>query len=258
MKQLIAILLLISLVLLFGCAADNLEITKAEYRAQYGDAYNYGTPILIESIEKWQAFLDEHPEQSTTEDVLQRDFDQEFFQDRVLYVYISSENSGSNLLTAEKAEITGDTLKLYLTRTIPETGTDDLAARICIFGVKRANSKNVKTVDVIISEIGRPQTQSDISGLIFTVSENRILVVADIDNVDIAYEEWFELGKRAIWFSMDKKTKIEFADGKRAAAGDLKQGQAVHAWVDGGTMKSYPEQATAQKIIIAAEVKEVK
>jgi hypothetical protein len=253
MKRLIAVVLLLSVVLSGGCAGGNLEIIKAEYRAQYIDEYSYGTPILIDSIEKWQAFLDEHPEQSTNEDVLQRDFDKEFFKDRVVYVYVSSEASGSNQLAADKAEITGDTLKLYMTRTIPETGTDDMAARVCIFGLKRENIKNVKTVEVMIEEIRN--SLADINGLIFTVEENRILVVADVVDVDIPEEEWFDRGNRAIWFSIDKKTVIEYSDAKRAAASDLKKGQAVHAWADGATMKSYPEQATAQKIVIVAEDK---
>lgn len=248
MKRLIAIVLLVSVVFLFGCAGGNLEIIMTEYRAQYIDGYSYGSPILIDSVEKWQVFLDEYPGQSTTEDALQRDFDKEFFQDCVLYAYVSSEASGSNRFSAVKAELIGDTLKLYMMRTIPETGTDDMAARVCIFGVKRENIKNVRTVEVIIEEIR--STQADISGLIFNTSENRILVVADIDNIDISEEEWFDSGKRAIWFSIDKKTKIEYADGKRATASDLKLGQTVQAWADGWTMKSYPEQATAQKIVI--------
>jgi hypothetical protein len=107
----------------------------------------------------------------------------------------------------------------------------------------------------LVTGCSRPQTEPHISGLIFTVNENRILVVADIDDVDIPEEEWFDIGKRAIWFSIDKKTKIEYTDGKRATPIDLKEGQAVFAWADGGTMKSYPEQATAQKIVIIAEVK---
>ena len=67
------------------------------------------------------------------------------------------------------------------------------------------------------------------------------------------YDEWFEAGKRAIWFSIDNKTKIEYTDGKRASISDLKEGQAVEVWTDGATMKSYPEQARARKIVIITE-----
>jgi outer membrane lipoprotein-sorting protein len=99
---------------------------------------------------------------------------------------------------------------------------------------------------------GSPQAEADITGLIFSVDENRVLIVADIETVDMPYEEWFEQGNRAIWFTIGNKTKIQFADGKKATASDLKEGQKVEAWTDGATMKSYPEQAGAQKIVITS------
>lgn len=111
----------------------------------------------------------------------------------------------------------------------------------------------VLTVLLLAGGCGRSQPDADMNGLIFSVNENLILVVSDIEDVNIPYDEWFEAGKRAIWFSIDNKTKIEYTDGKRASISDLKEGQAVEVWTDGATMKSYPEQARARKIVIITE-----
>jgi hypothetical protein len=50
------------------------------------------------------------------------------------------------------------------------------------------------------------------------------------------------------------RTEVRRADGGRARAEDLREGQRVRVWVAGPVMESYPVQAGAQLIVIEAEV----
>ncbi|MDP3386198.1 MAG: hypothetical protein Q8S24_03100 [Eubacteriales bacterium] len=151
MKRLASIALFISIILISGCNTNELEILKTEYRAQFNEMYILGEPQLIDSYEKWQLFLESHPEQSNNEDNFGWDLEELFFEESVIYAYISNESSGSNRFEAEKAEVSDNILRLYMTRTVPETGTDDLATRICFFGIKNADIQNIKSVEAIIN-----------------------------------------------------------------------------------------------------------
>jgi hypothetical protein len=150
MKRLVAIALLTSIIALSGCTSNEIEILSTNYRAQYNDMYIVSEPLLIDSFEQWVEFLENHPEKLTNEDNLEWHLDELFFDERVIYAYISQESSGSNRFEAEKAEVSDNILKLYMTRTIPETHTDDLAIRICLFGIRRVDIQNTRTVEAII------------------------------------------------------------------------------------------------------------
>ncbi len=151
MKRLAGLALMITIIFISGCTTNELEIMKTEYRAQFNDMYILGEPLLIDNFEQWQLFLDSHPEQSNNEDNLEWKLDELFFEESVIFAYISNESSGSNRFEAEKAEVSDNILRLYMTRFIPETGTDDLATRICFFGIKHVDIQNIKSVEAIIN-----------------------------------------------------------------------------------------------------------
>jgi hypothetical protein len=89
----------------------------------------------------------------------------------------------------------------------------------------------------------------DITGLIFAIEGDRILIVAGIEDVDTDYEDWFEAGNRAIYFAVTDKTVIE-AGGEKGSFDILRLGQKVEAWADGPLAESYPEQGAAKRIVI--------
>ncbi len=88
-----------------------------------------------------------------------------------------------------------------------------------------------------------------ISGLIYSIEENAILVVSDIDNVNIPRDEWFENGKRAVYFTLTEETVIE-AEGEVITVDQLARGQRVDVYHEGFLAESYPEQGGALKIVI--------
>ena len=151
MKRLIVLALILSIFFINGCSTNEIEIVTADYRAEYNDMYIVSEPLLIDSLEQWQLFLESHPEWSNNEDNLEWELDDLFFEDRIIYAYVSNESSGSNTFKAEKAEVSDNVLKLFMTRTIPETHTDDLAIRICLFGIRRIDIQNTRPVEAIIN-----------------------------------------------------------------------------------------------------------
>ncbi len=110
----------------------------------------------------------------------------------------------------------------------------------------------IMALGLVLVGCGSSDSQS-FRGLVFAMEDGQVLVIQDIESVDIPYEDWFEEGKRAIWFSISKKTAIRNASGKKTATGDIKVGQEVEVHFSGAVMKSYPEQAGADKIIIISE-----
>jgi hypothetical protein len=98
-------------------------------------------------------------------------------------------------------------------------------------------------VDEPVDEVSRH------SGLIYSIEDNRILVIQNIDNVNIPWNSWFEGGKRAIVFSITAETVIEL-DGEAQTAELLQRGQAVEVLYSGALAESYPEQGSADKVII--------
>lgn len=129
-----------------------LEIITEEYRAVWEENYKYDVTQIIENYSEWVDFFKRHPESSISENVLNRDFTATFFEDNVLYAYVKSEPSGSNLLLAKAVELEGDELRLIMEHIVPEVGSDDNATRICLFGISRDSIKNVRTVNVSINE----------------------------------------------------------------------------------------------------------
>lgn len=89
----------------------------------------------------------------------------------------------------------------------------------------------------------------DIVGLIYESNQNRILVVSDIENADIPYDELFQGGYNAIYFTINDKTIINEGNTKTSAS-ELRKGQAVEAWSTGALAESYPMQGTAAQINI--------
>lgn len=92
-------------------------------------------------------------------------------------------------------------------------------------------------------------TPPEITGLIFSVDGNKILVVKGIENANIPYDEWFEAGHRAIYFTITGSTEIRYS-GKKVSMEKLEKGQKVQVWAEGPLMESYPEQGEARKIVI--------
>lgn len=131
-----------------------LDLASGEYRANWKESYNYDTPILIDSLVDWTEFLKEHPSESANTDTLLHNYNDEFFEERLIYAYIKSEGSGSNNLKVNRAELNGDRLDLFMDYSVPELGTCDMATLICVFGIKRNDIENVKTVEVIILRVG--------------------------------------------------------------------------------------------------------
>lgn len=127
-----------------------LDIISEEYRAVWKESYQYDSPILINDLKELEEFLNNHPAQSSNEDVLQHNYNDEFFNQNLIYAYVKSEGSGSVNLTVEKAELHGNILKLFMNRTVPDVGTTDMATRVCLFSINREDIKNVKEVEGII------------------------------------------------------------------------------------------------------------
>lgn len=88
-----------------------------------------------------------------------------------------------------------------------------------------------------------------IGGLIYSVEENAILVVGDIDNVNIPRDEWFENGKRAVYFTLTEETVIE-VEGEVGTLDQLARGQRVDVYHEGFLAESYPEQGRALKVVV--------
>lgn len=128
-----------------------LDLVSGEYRSVSEENYKFNTPILISSMDELESFLNDHPTVLSKEYAIERNFNnEEFFEHSIIYAYIKFESSGSNRLTINRAELDGDTLKLYMNHIVPQYGTDDDAIRICLFGINNKDIKNVKTVAGIV------------------------------------------------------------------------------------------------------------
>lgn len=130
---------------------NRVHFKGSEYRAQWQGDYNYSTPILIDSYEKWQAFLNSHPGEFTSPDTATGYYSQDFFQDSVVYAYIKSEPSGANQLKIQNVTIENDTLKLFMENIIPQIGTMDMAARVCFFGISRDIMNKFSEVEAVVT-----------------------------------------------------------------------------------------------------------
>ncbi|HHV09107.1 MAG TPA: hypothetical protein GXX75_02360 [Clostridiales bacterium] len=127
-----------------------LDLVSAEYRAMWKERYNYDTPMLIDNLADLTDFLKNHPVQLSSVDALQQNYNDEFFTHSVVYAYVESEGSGSIKLMAKSAELNRDKLKLYMERIVPQAGTADMAALVCLFGISRDDNKSAKSVEGIV------------------------------------------------------------------------------------------------------------
>ncbi len=91
-----------------------------------------------------------------------------------------------------------------------------------------------------------PPQAATINGTITQVQPTSILV---------AEQPGTQAGGRKIVFSITSETRMFAGDGEQLrpiAASDLAIGQRVEAWAIGAIAESYPEQATAGTIVVAA------
>ena len=86
-----------------------------------------------------------------------------------IYAYVKSEPSGSIMLFAKTVRLENNILTLYMERIVPEVCTDDMATRICLFGINREKIKDVRKVNVLIAE--ELQFSSN-SKLIYEIDKN--------------------------------------------------------------------------------------
>ena len=96
---------------------------------------------------------------------------------------------------------------------------------------------------------GQEPGAEPVSGTIYSIENGRILVVKDIDDVNIPRSEWFEQGKRAVYFTVDEDTVAEL-DGEQVSTDLIARGQEVDVYHEGFLAESYPEQGKAVKVVI--------
>lgn len=132
--------------------AVKVDVISSVFRIVWKDNYQYDTLILIDTMLDFREFLKNYQAESAEEDILQKDYNDEFFKENIIYTYVKSENSGSIKLKVKGATRSQDNLKLFIERTDAEEGTADMAAWICLFGINRDDINNIKTVESIICE----------------------------------------------------------------------------------------------------------
>lgn len=64
-----------------------LDLISGEYRAIWNEGYKYDIPILINNLNDLEEFLSNHPAQSANEDILQKNYNDEFFI-KILYMLL--------------------------------------------------------------------------------------------------------------------------------------------------------------------------
>ncbi len=112
----------------------------------------------------------------------------------------------------------------------------------------------VVSVATILVLISRPQGDidldrpADIEGVIYDISDNRILVAQGIEG-DSYNNDINSLVGNAIWFTLNDDSIIVTDKGKKISSNDLRIEDKVAVWSTGYMLESYPAQATAFKII---------
>ena len=64
-----------------------LDLVSGEYRAIWKENYKYETPTLINGLDDLEVFLSNHPAQSSSEDILLRNYNDEFLV-KMLYTFM--------------------------------------------------------------------------------------------------------------------------------------------------------------------------
>jgi uncharacterized protein with FMN-binding domain len=119
-----------------------------------------------------------------------------------------------------------------------------------ITGATTTSKSILKAIEDALQKAVNPESEAAITGLIFAVENGRILVVEGIESVEIAYDEWFQDGKHAIWLDITEKTLVTDINGRSVESSVLEKGNTVAVWTEGGIQKSYPAQGIAAKIVI--------
>ena len=88
-----------------------------------------------------------------------------------------------------------------------------------------------------------------ISGLIYAIEGKTILIIGGINSVNIPREDWFEAGKRAVYFAITENTVVELK-GNIVSLDRLARGQKVNVFHEGFLAESYPEQGGALRVVI--------
>ena len=109
-----------------------------------------------------------------------------------------------------------------------------------VTGATTTSKAILKAIEYALLSASEP----NIVGVIVDVDQ-RILVVEGIDSAN----EWFEKGNRAIWLAVTTAVIIG-KDGELTTAQALEKGQKVRVWISGPVMESYPEQGSADKVVI--------
>ncbi len=85
-----------------------------------------------------------------------------------------------------------------------------------------------------------------VTGLIYSLAENSMLVIEGIETIDISEEDW--QGNDAISFSISGSAEIIGKGDESLTFEDLREGDEVDVWHTGPVRESYPMQADAVKV----------
>ena len=100
------------------------------------------------------------------------------------------------------------------------------------------------------SESVEPEPEPEpISGTVYSIENGRILVVSGIEDVNIPRNQWFEQGKRAVYFAIEDDTVVEL-NGEQVDTTLIARGQDVDVFHAGFLAESYPEQGSALRVVI--------
>lgn len=99
---------------------------------------------------------------------------------------------------------------------------------------------------------GDGATAEAISGTIYSIEENRILVISGLNDVNIPAANWFEQGFRAVYFAVDGETQVMLND-EQVGKERLLRGQEVDVYHEGFLAESYPEQGKALRVVITSD-----
>ncbi len=96
------------------------------------------------------------------------------------------------------------------------------------------------------SEVEEPLSEDYyISGEIYSILENRVLVAEDGSGKDLEGD--------AIWVTVEDETDILDYEENSVQFEDLRTGMKVEVWTEGVVLESYPAQGTARKIVVLEE-----
>jgi len=104
--------------------------------------------------------------------------------------------------------------------------------RLSIFFVALSAITLLMAAGCRVSDPEPKESAEPISGRIYSIDEKVMLIVGGIDDVNIPRSDWFEAGKRAVYFTITDDTVIEHA-GNAVSADFLARGQKVDVYHEG-------------------------